>query len=59
MLLNLQNDCNHAGCLQSVYSLYTFKVESIASGKPAPLDELQFHGVHNPDLLKTVINCNL
>jgi hypothetical protein len=43
------------GCLQSVYSLYTFKVESIASGKPAPLDELQFHGVHNPDLLKTVI----
>uniref|UniRef100_A0A0D9VIT1 DUF7642 domain-containing protein n=1 Tax=Leersia perrieri TaxID=77586 RepID=A0A0D9VIT1_9ORYZ len=43
------------GCLQSVYSLHTFKVESIASGKPAPVDELQFHGVYNPDLLKTVI----
>ncbi|XP_006647587.1 uncharacterized protein LOC102706813 [Oryza brachyantha] len=43
------------GCLQSVYSLYTFKLETVASGKPAPMDELQFHGVHNPDLLKTVI----
>ncbi|KAG8037921.1 hypothetical protein GUJ93_ZPchr0024g29064 [Zizania palustris] len=43
------------GCLQSAYGLYTFKVESIASGKPAPVDELQFHGVHHPDLLKMVI----
>ncbi|KAL6911887.1 hypothetical protein ACP4OV_000692 [Aristida adscensionis] len=43
------------GCLQSVYSLYTFRIESIAHGKPAPVDELQFHGVHNPDILKKVI----
>uniref|UniRef100_A0A0A9FU18 DUF7642 domain-containing protein n=1 Tax=Arundo donax TaxID=35708 RepID=A0A0A9FU18_ARUDO len=43
------------GCLQSAYSLYTFRIESIAHGKPAPVDELQFHGVHNPDLLQKVI----
>ncbi|RLM79743.1 uncharacterized protein C2845_PM12G21700 [Panicum miliaceum] len=43
------------GCLQSAYSLYTFRIESIAHGKPAPVDELQFHGVHNPDLLRKVI----
>lgn len=43
------------GYLQSAYSLYTFRVESIANGKPAPVDELQFHGVHNPDLLRKVI----
>lgn len=43
------------GCLQSAYNLYTFRIESIAHGKPAPVDELQFHGVHNPDLLRKVI----
>ncbi|CAN6245280.1 unnamed protein product [Urochloa humidicola] len=43
------------GCLQSAYSLCTFRIESIAHGKPAPVDELQFHGVHNPDLLRKVI----
>ncbi|KAF8768815.1 hypothetical protein HU200_007378 [Digitaria exilis] len=43
------------GCLQSAYSLYTFRIESIAHGKPAPVDELQFHGVHNPDILRKVI----
>ncbi|CAL4968014.1 unnamed protein product [Urochloa decumbens] len=43
------------GCLQSAYSLYTFRIESITHGKPAPVDELQFHGVHNPDLLRKVI----
>ncbi|XP_004953246.1 uncharacterized protein LOC101782328 isoform X1 [Setaria italica] len=43
------------GCLQSAYSLYTFRIESIAHGKPAPVDELQFHGVHDPDLLRKVI----
>ncbi|KAJ1280141.1 hypothetical protein BS78_04G208600 [Paspalum vaginatum] len=43
------------GFLQSVYSLCTFRIESIARGKPAPLDELQFHGVHCPDLLRKVI----
>ncbi|KAL6634822.1 hypothetical protein ACP70R_027493 [Stipagrostis hirtigluma subsp. patula] len=43
------------GFLQAAYSLCTFRVESIAHGKPTPVDELQFHGVHNPDLLKKVI----
>lgn len=43
------------GCLQSAYSLYTFRIESIAHGKPAPLDELQFHCVQNPDSLRKVI----
>ncbi|TVU03009.1 hypothetical protein EJB05_51473 [Eragrostis curvula] len=43
------------GCLQSAFSLQTFRIESIAHGKPAPVDELQFHGVHNPDLLLKVI----
>ncbi|OQU85771.1 hypothetical protein SORBI_3004G304900 [Sorghum bicolor] len=43
------------GCLQSAYSLYTFRIESIAHGKPAPVDELQFHCVHNPDFLRKVI----
>ncbi|OEL17474.1 hypothetical protein BAE44_0021499 [Dichanthelium oligosanthes] len=43
------------GCLQSAYSLCTFRIESIAHGKPAPVDELQFHGVHSPDLLRKVI----
>ncbi|CAD6243309.1 unnamed protein product [Miscanthus lutarioriparius] len=42
------------GCLQSAYSLYTFRIESIAHGKPAPVDELQFHCVHNPDFLRKV-----
>lgn len=45
----------YAGCLQSAYSLHTFRIESIAHGKPAPVDELQFHGVHNPDFLRKVI----
>jgi len=45
------------GCLQSAYSLYTFRIESIAHGKPTPVDELQFHGVYNPDLLRKVLLC--
>ena len=48
---------NYAGCLQSAYSLYTFRIESIAHGKPTPVDELQFHGVYNPDLLRKVLLC--
>ncbi|XP_066322180.1 uncharacterized protein [Miscanthus floridulus] len=43
------------GCLQSAYILYTFRIESIAHGKPAPVDELQFHCVHNPDFLTKVV----
>ncbi|KAF2315338.1 hypothetical protein GH714_038868 [Hevea brasiliensis] len=43
------------GCLQSVYGIHTFRVESIASGKAAPVDELQIQGVDNPALLRKVI----
>ena len=53
----LKKKINYAGCLQSAYSLYTFRIESIAHGKPAPVDELQFHGVYNPDLLRKVLLC--
>lgn len=43
------------GCLQSVYGIHTFRVESIAHGKAAPVDELQVQGVANPDLLRKII----
>ncbi|KAK1559427.1 hypothetical protein Q3G72_014369 [Acer saccharum] len=43
------------GCLQSVYGIHTFRVESIAHGKASPVDELQVHGVANPGLLRKVI----
>ncbi|KAL7158654.1 hypothetical protein ABFS83_02G158800 [Erythranthe nasuta] len=43
------------GCLQSVYGLHTFRVESIANGKAAPVDELQVQGVHNPGLLRKIV----
>nr|CAD1844421.1 unnamed protein product [Ananas comosus var. bracteatus] len=43
------------GCLQSSYGLHTFRIESIAHGKAAPVDELQFQGVSNPELLRKVI----
>ncbi|XP_031277448.1 uncharacterized protein LOC116135879 isoform X2 [Pistacia vera] len=43
------------GCLQSVYGIHTFRVESIAHGKAAPVDELQVQGIANPSLLKKVI----
>lgn len=43
------------GCLQSVYGIHTFRVESIASGKAAPVDELQVQGVVNPALLRKVV----
>jgi hypothetical protein len=59
MLYVFENHFNYAGCFQSVHSLYTFRIESIAHGKPSPVDELQFHGVHAPDLLRKVtIICN-
>lgn len=44
------------GCLQSMYGLHTFRIESIAHGKAAPVDELQFQGVSNPGLLRKVIS---
>lgn len=43
------------GCLQSIYGIHTFRVESIARGKAAPVDELQVQGVDNPGLLRKVI----
>lgn len=43
------------GWLQSMFGLHTFRVESIAHGKAAPVDELQVQGVHNPGLLRKVI----
>ncbi|KAI3449173.1 hypothetical protein Pfo_005838 [Paulownia fortunei] len=43
------------GCLQSVYGLHTFRVESIAHGTAAPVDELQVQGVSNPGLLRKVV----
>ncbi|WJX77064.1 hypothetical protein P8452_60407 [Trifolium repens] len=43
------------GCLQSIYGVHTFRVESIAHGKAAPVDELQVQGISEPDLLRKVI----
>ncbi|KAJ4842963.1 hypothetical protein Tsubulata_020022 [Turnera subulata] len=43
------------GWLQSVYGIHTFRVESKARGKTAPVDELQVQGVANPNLLRKVI----
>ncbi|XP_022757258.1 uncharacterized protein LOC111304699 isoform X2 [Durio zibethinus] len=43
------------GWLQSIYGIHTFRVESIAHGKAAPVDELQVQGVANPALLRKFI----
>lgn len=43
------------GCLQSVYGIHTFRVESVAHGKAAPVDELLVQGVSNPGYLRKVI----
>ncbi|XP_057980468.1 uncharacterized protein LOC131166170 [Malania oleifera] len=43
------------GCLQSVYGIHTFRLESIARGKAAPVDELLVQGLSNPGFLKKVI----
>uniref|UniRef100_A0A0R0ETP4 DUF7642 domain-containing protein n=1 Tax=Glycine max TaxID=3847 RepID=A0A0R0ETP4_SOYBN len=40
------------GCLQSIYGIHTFRVESIAHGKAAPVDELQVQGVSDPFVLR-------
>lgn len=45
---------NFIGCLQSMLGLHTFRVESIARGRAAPVDELQVQGMHNPGLLRKV-----
>ncbi|KAG9441075.1 hypothetical protein H6P81_016929 [Aristolochia fimbriata] len=43
------------GCLQSIYGIHTFRVESVARGKAAHVDELQVQGLSDPQLLKKVI----
>ncbi|XP_030533467.1 uncharacterized protein LOC115743017 [Rhodamnia argentea] len=43
------------GWLQSIYGIHTFRVESVAHRKAAPVDELQVQGVSNPGLLRKVI----
>nr|XP_027115115.1 uncharacterized protein LOC113733136 [Coffea arabica] len=43
------------GCLQSRYGIHTFRVESVARGRAAPVDELQVQGVYNPGQLRKVI----
>ncbi|XP_056160536.1 uncharacterized protein LOC115691776 [Syzygium oleosum] len=43
------------GWLQSIYGIHTFRVESVARGKAAPVDELRVQGVSNPGLLRKVI----
>lgn len=42
------------GCLQSRYGIHTFRIESIACGKAAAVDELQVQGVSNPSDLRKV-----
>lgn len=42
------------GWLQSIYGIHTFRVESVAHRKAAPVDELQVQGVSNPGLLRKV-----
>ncbi|KGN46197.1 uncharacterized protein LOC101221776 isoform X2 [Cucumis sativus] len=43
------------GCLQSIYGIHTFRVESIARGKASPVDDLQVQGISNPGLLRKMI----
>lgn len=44
----------YIGCLQSIYGLHTLRIESIAHGGAAPVDELQVQGVYNPGILGKV-----
>ncbi|XP_076893296.1 uncharacterized protein LOC143545261 [Bidens hawaiensis] len=43
------------GCLQVMFGLHTFRLESVAQGKASYVDELQIQGVSNPQLLRKVI----
>ncbi|MED6217109.1 hypothetical protein PIB30_014566 [Stylosanthes scabra] len=43
------------GCLQSIYGIHTVRVESIARGKAAPVDELQIQGISDPDVFRKII----
>ncbi|KAG5008325.1 hypothetical protein JHK85_026867 [Glycine max] len=40
---------------KSIYGIHTFRVESIAHGKAAPVDELQVQGVSDPFVLRKMI----
>ncbi|MED6163813.1 hypothetical protein PIB30_083673 [Stylosanthes scabra] len=42
------------GCLQSIYGIHTVRVESIARGKAAPVDELRIQGISDPDVFRKV-----
>lgn len=43
------------GCLQSVFGIHTFRIESVARGKAAPVDELLVQGVSCPGMLRKVV----
>ncbi|KAI3741284.1 hypothetical protein L1987_58955 [Smallanthus sonchifolius] len=43
------------GCLQAMFGIHTFRLESVAQGKASYVDELQIQGVSNPELLRKVI----
>ncbi|KAJ9539386.1 hypothetical protein OSB04_032119 [Centaurea solstitialis] len=43
------------GCLQAMFGIHTFRLESIGQGKASYVDELQLQGVSNPELLRKVI----
>lgn len=43
------------GCLQAMFGIHTFRLESIGQGKASFVDELQLQGVSNPELLRKVI----
>lgn len=43
------------GCLQAMFGIHTFRLESVSQGKASYVDELQIQGVSNPQLLRKVI----
>lgn len=43
------------GCLQAMFGIHTFRLESVAQGKASYVDELQIQGVSNPQVLRKVI----
>ncbi|KAK9147825.1 hypothetical protein Scep_006582 [Stephania cephalantha] len=43
------------GCLQYIYGIHTFRIETLARGNAAPVDELQIQGISDPGMLRKVI----
>ncbi|KAK9056198.1 hypothetical protein SSX86_027287 [Deinandra increscens subsp. villosa] len=43
------------GCLQAMFGIHTFRLESVAQGKASYVDQLQIQGVSNPECLRKVI----